>query len=199
VFLTAWTALGAVVGPALEVASAAQTEMALPERGIVSAYLLILRYLPYLLLPVILSPPVVVLLWVIPWTRPSLLESPECERRHLAQWVLWLAVVAVTVCVALVVRAFRPGLVPFGLWLWALMAFTWAYAGALHRAFRVQSLRKTAGSSKIDSNLLAIGAAVTVPFQLAGAVIPVWVLWASTPPRRAAQQRIGPDGDAQAE
>jgi hypothetical protein len=63
--------------------------------------------------------------------------------------------------------------------MWALLAFTWAYAGALHRALRLQALRVSAGATRISATAIAVAAALVTPLQIPGVLLPLWVLWTS--------------------
>jgi hypothetical protein len=178
-FLAAFTALEVIIGPVLDIAEASRPSMSLVERSIIAAYLWIMRDLPFLLAPVVMAPLVVTLVWFVPRLRPTSFDPLDRERKHLLGWLCWLPIVAVVVLVGVGVNRVRDGIVPTGMWAWALMTGTWANAGALHRAFRVHSLRVSAGHTQISSAALAVAAAALMPLQALAFVLPVWVLWAS--------------------
>jgi hypothetical protein len=193
-FLAAWTALQLLVRFVLDIGEATGASMSLWERAIIYAYMLVLRNLPFLVLPVLMAPTAVILLWLVPRTRPTLLEPPESERQQLLQWLAWVAIAVAVILGGAFANHIREGVVPTGIWMWALMASMWAYAGALHRAFRVQRLRETAGTTKVSSTSLAVAALLSLIAQPVGLLLPLWVLWASRATERAAQQPDAADG-----
>lgn len=188
VLMAAVGVLEVLVQLVLEVATVTRSTMSVWERVLISAYLTVLSTLPFVVFPVVVAPAVVALLWILPPTRPKRLDGLENERRQLARWLWWLAVVAVVLLAAATVDRFRQASVPVSVWMWALLTFTWAWAGALHRALRVQSLRVSAGAARISATSIAVAAALVSPLQLPGVLLPLWVLWAS---RAAARRRAG--------
>jgi hypothetical protein len=179
VFMAAVSVLEVLVQLVLEVATVTRSTMAMWERVLISAYLTVLSTLPFVVFPVLVAPAVVSLLWILPATRPRKLETAGDERRQLKRWLWWLAAVAVVLVGAATADRIREGKVPVGVWMWALLAFTWAYAGALHRSLRLQSLRVSAGRTRISATSIAVAAALVTPLQLPGVLLPLWVLWAS--------------------
>lgn len=177
--MAAFAVLEVLMEFVLDIAAVTAAPMALWERVIIAGYLDVMRYLPFLMFPAVLAPAVVILLWLVPRTRPATLEAPELERRRLATWLWWVAGAGAVVCAGAALSRIRPDVVPVGIWAWALMTATWATAGALHRAFRLQSLRASAGLTRINATALAVAAAATLPFLTIGFVLPLWVLWAS--------------------
>jgi hypothetical protein len=179
VLMAAVGVLEVLVQLVLEVATVTRSTMTVWERVLISAYLTVLSTLPFVVFPVVVAPAVVALLWILPPTRPKTLDAVPDERRQLARWLWWLAVVAVVLVAAVTVDRFRQASVPVSVWMWALLAFTWAYAGALHRALRVQALRAAAGKTRISATSIAVAAALVSPLQLPGVLLPLWVLWTS--------------------
>jgi len=193
ILLAGWIAVALLAEPVLDIAVDTHTALSPAEESIISVYLFVIRYIPFLIVPALLAPSAVVLRWLISPTRPTVFQPKEREREHLARWLWWVAAVVVVVASGAWANHLREGVVPVGVWMWALMAFSWAYAGALDRAFRVHSLRKDAGDTKIGVQVVVLAGAATLVAEAVGPLLPLWVFWASRTPS-AAQQRHAPDG-----
>jgi hypothetical protein len=175
--LALWAGMDVFVTRTLARASQEMRPLTGVEEAVVDTHLRLVRAAPLLIIPAILAPAVVVLLWTFGCLRASHLGTPEQERRLLAAWLAWLAgglaVVAGTLWVTSAARAHPPA----ALWLWLYVAVTWSYSGALHRAFRVHAQRVAAEASGVDTDWFAIIAKVAVFLGPLGLLVPVWVFW----------------------
>jgi hypothetical protein len=191
VVVVGWGVVGILADHVLAVAAATGTPISALEALAVAYYSFGIRYLPYLATPVVLAPVAVVSRWLVPRTRPKALGPPELERRVLGHWLVWLAAAgAVTVASLASWDRF-----PLGVKVWGLLALEWSYAGALHRCFRLHTIRHSGGHSRVSRVTLVYAAGITLPIQVLGWPIPLWVFWASRRIREssAAQQEAAPD------
>jgi hypothetical protein len=152
---------------------------------VVQWHMAMLRYAPLVVLPVLVAPLVVLVIWLVPGLRPRRLESAPAEARVLAAWLAWfvgvpiLGVAIGSTCAALGVSP-APGVSP---WLPAtavVLVFGvmgWSYTAALHRSFRLHRRRVADGSSHIGTGTFAAFAAVAALVWPLGVLLPFWMLW----------------------
>jgi hypothetical protein len=181
--LLTWSIAHAAVGYRLAVATGADGQLGLMEHTVVSADLLVLRWLPYAVLPVLLAPEVAIGVWALVANRAKYTPlQPRILRAHLRAWTAVLAGAVGLGAVALTWALWSgsDSFVPLGAV--ALVAFSWGYAGALWAALWLQKARNAAGLSNFSVSrmaLVAFALAAFAPLHFFGAAILVWVLWAS--------------------
>jgi hypothetical protein len=179
-FFATWTTVSVLAPMALDIAIAVEAPLSAVEGVIVDGNLLVLENLPFLLLPALLAPAGVVLRWLVPRFRPPLTGCVERERAAVKGWLGWIGASFAVALIGAFLAVHQPWRVPTGVWAWVLLAFSWGYAGALDRSFRVHDLRRAAGDTRWDVVVLVFVGAVTLAAgEALGPVVPLWVLWAS--------------------
>ena len=180
VALIGWGVVDSLVIQGVHIAMETGGDFGPIERAITSADNWVLRWLPFALFPVLLAPEAAVVVWAVQGRRQTPVPGiGSLARVHLRIWAMAL------------VGALGLGVVAALLWktpfftnvgITALFAFSWSYAGAVFAALRLQKHRNMAGVSGVKASSMAIAVfllASCAPISFVGAIVPLWILWAS--------------------
>ena len=193
VLVVACGVVDSIGGHVLAGAVGENRSLSLLEKFVVQWHMAMLRYAPFVVLPVLAAPLVVLVIWLVPGLRPRRLESATVEARVLAAWLAWfvgvpiLGVAIGSICAvlgvspALGVSPWLPGtavVLVFGV-------MGWAYTAALHRSLRLQRQRVADGSSHVGTGTFAAFATVAVLVWPVGVLLPFWTLWRAKRDRAA--------------